>query len=260
MTLNTGYLRASHDIKTKIHTLVDLHILIPPPPHNPIFYSMSSSDIEYEVEPTSMEPRLTGVVKWFNNKSGFGFITVCQDGHPLHSKDIFCYYKSLRVVNLQFRYLVQGEYVDFTLVKAAVEPHEYQAVDVTGVKCGPLMCETRNMHTDIYNVKKGPGQGPYAHSHSHSHQQQYTKRPIQSSNEAYTSFPASSPKGTGLRPPFRDPLGSNTKYAPVSTASHIDANSTFGSKKRPNTKSSSTDADGFIKVDRNHRKKTIVVV
>ena len=80
------------------------------------------------------------------------------------------------------------------------------------------------------------------------------------STEAYTSFPASSPKGTGLRPPFRDPLGSNTKYAPVSTASHIDANSTFGSKKRPNTKSSSTDADGFIKVDRNHRKKTIVVV
>jgi cold shock CspA family protein len=189
---------------------------------------MSSSDIEYEVEPTSMEPRLTGVVKWFNNKSGFGFITVCQDGHPLHSKDIFCYYKSLRVVNLQFRYLVQGEYVDFTLVKAAVEPHEYQAVDVTGVKCGPLMCETRNMHTDIYNVKKGPGQGPYAHS------QQYTKRPTQS---IY-----------------------NTKYAPVSTAPHIDTNSTFGSKKRPNTKSSSTDADGFIKVDRNHRKKTIVVV
>ena len=28
-------------------------------------------------------------------------------------------------------------------------------------------------------------------------------------SEAYTSFPASSPKGTGLRPPFRDPLGSN---------------------------------------------------
>ena len=191
---------------------------------------MSSSDIEYEVEPTSMEPRLTGVVKWFNNKSGFGFITVCQDGHPLHSKDIFCYYKSLRVVNLQFRYLVQGEYVDFTLVKAAVEPHEYQAVDVTGVKCGPLMCETRNMHTDTYNVTKGQGHGQ---GHGQG-QKQYTKRPTQS--------------------PY------NTKYAPVSTAPHIDANSTFGSKKRPNTRSSSTDADGFIKVDRNHRKKTIGVV
>lgn len=99
---------------------------------------------ELVVDPT----RLTGVVKWFNNKSGFGFITVCQESHPLHAKDVFCYYKSLRVVNYQFRYLIQGEYVDFTLVKAEVEPHEYQAVDVTGVKGGPLMCETRSIKTD----------------------------------------------------------------------------------------------------------------
>jgi len=116
--------------------------------------------------------RLTGVVKWFNNKSGFGFITVCQENHPLHTKDVFCYYKSLRVVNYQFRYLIQGEYVDFTLVKAAVEPHEYQAVDVTGVQGGPLMCETRSMKTEadsapflaksryhVSTVEKGSGKG-----------------------------------------------------------------------------------------------------
>ena len=116
--------------------------------------------------------RLTGVVKWFNNKSGFGFITVCQENHPLHTKDVFCYYKSLRVVNYQFRYLIQGEYVDFTLVNAAVEPHEYQAVDVTGVQGGPLMCETRSMKTEadsapflaksryhVSTVEKGTGKG-----------------------------------------------------------------------------------------------------
>jgi hypothetical protein len=33
--------------------------------------------------------------------------------------------------------------------------------------------------------------------------------------EAYTSFPASSPKGTGLRPPFRDPLGSHSHTDPL---------------------------------------------
>ena len=129
---------------------------------------------ELVVDPT----RLTGVVKWFNNKSGFGFITVCQESHPLHAKDVFCYYKSLRVVNYQFRYLIQGEYVDFTLVKAAVEPHEYQAVDVTGVKGGPLMCETRSIKNEAdtspfppflakpksrYHAGKGNGKGNTTH-------------------------------------------------------------------------------------------------
>ena len=143
-------------------------ILRPPTKDERLPQAMSGIDSLPKVAPT----RLTGVVKWFNNKSGFGFITVCQENHPLHTKDVFCYYKSLRVVNYQFRYLIQGEYVDFTLVKAAVEPHEYQAVDVTGVQGGPLMCETRSMKTEadsapflaksryhVSTVEKGTGKG-----------------------------------------------------------------------------------------------------
>jgi CspA family cold shock protein len=86
--------------------------------------------------------RLTGMVKWFNNKSGFGFITVSSECE-LKGKDIFTHYSSIRVTNSQYKYLVQGEYVGFTLVHSEKDKHEYQATDITGVMNGPIMCETR---------------------------------------------------------------------------------------------------------------------
>lgn len=88
------------------------------------------------------EQRLTGMVKWFNNKSGFGFITVSGTGEHA-GKDIFAHYSSIRVTNSQYKYLVQGEYVDFNLVKSESTTHEYQASDITGVMNGPILCETR---------------------------------------------------------------------------------------------------------------------
>jgi cold shock CspA family protein len=88
--------------------------------------------------------RLTGMVKWFNNKAGFGFITVSSEGE-YSGKDIFVHYTSIRVNNSQYKYLVQGEYVDFNLVKSENEKHEYHATDVSGVLGGSIMCETRRM-------------------------------------------------------------------------------------------------------------------
>ena len=88
--------------------------------------------------------RLTGMVKWFNNKAGFGFITVCGDGE-FGGKDIFTHYSSIRVNNAQYKYLVQGEYVDFNMIKSENDKHEYQAVDISGVTGGAIMCETRKM-------------------------------------------------------------------------------------------------------------------
>jgi cold shock CspA family protein len=85
--------------------------------------------------------RLLGQVKWFNNKAGYGFITV-SDGEQA-GKDIFAHYSSIKVVNSQYKYLIQGEYVEFTLTKSTGEKHEYQASDISGIKSGPLMCETR---------------------------------------------------------------------------------------------------------------------
>jgi cold shock CspA family protein len=90
--------------------------------------------------------RLTGMVKWFNNKSGFGFVTVCGDGE-YGGKDIFTHYSAIRVTNSQYKYLVQGEYVDFNLVKSDSDKHEFNAGDVTGVMGGPILCETRRAVT-----------------------------------------------------------------------------------------------------------------
>jgi CspA family cold shock protein len=92
---------------------------------------------------TVLVDRLTGTVKWFNNRSGYGFITVCDGEYA--GKDIFVHYKSINVKNSQYKYLVQGEYVDFTLVKSARDNHEYQATNVSGVKGGPILCETRRL-------------------------------------------------------------------------------------------------------------------
>jgi len=84
---------------------------------------------------------LIGKVKWFNNKAGYGFITL-KEGED--ARDIFVHYTAIRVTNSQYKYLIQGEYIQFDLEKSTDGPHEVKAVNVTGVKGGELMCETRH--------------------------------------------------------------------------------------------------------------------
>lgn len=91
--------------------------------------------------------RKVGQVKWFNNKAGYGFITV-NDGENA-GKDIFIHYSTIRVTNSQYKYLVQGEYVEFDLVKSTTDNHEFQAVDISGIKGGLLMCETRRVNRSV---------------------------------------------------------------------------------------------------------------
>ena len=86
---------------------------------------------------------ITGKVKWFNSKAGYGFITACDGEHA--DKDIFVHFSSIKADSAHYKYLTQGEYVDFVLTKPANEKHEYHAVDVTGVKGGLIMCETRRL-------------------------------------------------------------------------------------------------------------------
>ena len=95
--------------------------------------------------------RLTGRVKWFNNKTGFGFITALTDSEGVkEGSDVFVHHSAIKVAQEQYRYLVQGEYVEFVLSKldsadadASASKHEFQAVNVSGVKGGKLICETR---------------------------------------------------------------------------------------------------------------------
>jgi CspA family cold shock protein len=84
--------------------------------------------------------RLFGRVKWFNNKAGYGFITAI-DG-PNVGTDIFAHHSAVNVGTEQYKYLVQGEYVEFTLSQVASGDHATQAADISGIRRGLLMCET----------------------------------------------------------------------------------------------------------------------
>ena len=98
----------------------------------------------------STTERFTGQVKWFNNKTGYGFITLCNGEHK--GKDIFTHYSSIRVSDSQYKYLVQGEYVELGIMRPENSQHEFQAVDVYGILGGHIMYETRQMN--ISNDKR----------------------------------------------------------------------------------------------------------
>lgn len=85
---------------------------------------------------------LLGRVKWFNNKTGYGFVTI-TDG-PRSGTDIFVHHSAISSNADIYRYLVHGEYVSFNMVRMPEgSKHEWQAVGVQGVRGGKLMCETR---------------------------------------------------------------------------------------------------------------------
>jgi CspA family cold shock protein len=119
------------------------------------------------------QKRYTGRVKWFNNKSGFGFITHCDDELQTE-KDIFVHWSSIQVENSQYKYLVQGEYVDFSLVKPEKGNHDYHAVRVSGVKGGNLMCETRR---ENYTTQRSPRNEGDVRNHSSAPRRTRDTRP-----------------------------------------------------------------------------------
>jgi cold shock CspA family protein len=93
------------------------------------------------VTSTTLES-LTGRVKWFNNKAGYGFITITDGSRS--GTDVFVHHSSINVSDQQYKYLVQGEYVQFTLSSVSTGAHEFQASSVSGINGGKLMCETRH--------------------------------------------------------------------------------------------------------------------
>jgi cold shock CspA family protein len=102
-----------------------------------------------------VDTRLIGCVKFFDNTAGFGFITVLKNvNFPQFSeKDIFFHFSAIHSVNeKQYKYLLKGEYVEFKIVPsnktkntdeiANDEEVKYNAIDITGIQGGKLMCET----------------------------------------------------------------------------------------------------------------------
>lgn len=100
---------------------------------------MSNTHNDTNFSPVSGSSRQMGIVKWFNNKAGFGFVTTLGD----ENKDVFVHHSGVSVNKEQYKYLVQGEYVEFDLSKSENSEHKWQATNITGLQSGPLMCETR---------------------------------------------------------------------------------------------------------------------
>ena len=107
---------------------------------------------------TSCVPEhLIGRVKWFNNKAGYGFINVTDGSRS--GTDIFVHHSAINVESQQYKYLIQGEYVEFDLVKTDSTAHEWQASNVAGIRGGKLMCETHNelkVARNQYKSEKSP--------------------------------------------------------------------------------------------------------
>jgi CspA family cold shock protein len=98
---------------------------------------------------------LTGRVKWFNNKAGYGFVSVTDGPHS--DTDVFVHHSNINVDSQQYKYLVQGEYVEFELTHLENGKHEWQASNVSGIRGGKLMCETRReskIYRDEYRTAK----------------------------------------------------------------------------------------------------------
>ena len=132
------------------------------------------SDTEENTETTT--DNFLGRVKWFNNKSGYGFVTIL-DGEK-KGEDVFAHHSGVNVDSEQYKYLVQGEYVTFILKESDNTEHPFQADNITGICGGKLMCETRNEQRqqrddqEVDNDRRRPQQtdrrGGYSDRRSHA--------------------------------------------------------------------------------------------
>ena len=169
---------------------------------------------------TSSSDRFIGRVKWFNNKTGYGFITV-TDG-PRAGTDVFSHHSGIMVSSEQYKYLVQGEYVGFRLdTPADNSKHEVHAVDISGINGGKLMCETRREfrqarfeHATEHTTDDAPAPTPRA-----------PKQTSSASDEPKTPRSVRAPSSTGS-----GPRGDSGEWKLVKNASSSSDKKTAGGR------------------------------
>ena len=89
-----------------------------------------------EVKESNVPGTHIGQVKWFNPKLGYGFITVVVGDDK--GKDIFAHHSGIKPTNSNYKTLEKGEYIQFNVTNGQ---NGTQAVDITGIEGGPLMCD-----------------------------------------------------------------------------------------------------------------------
>jgi len=129
-----------------------------------------------------MESRSFGRVKWFNNKAGYGFVTCTSGEHE--GEDVFVHHTAINVSQEQYRYLIQGEYVEFKLCNVSDSTHKWQAGSVNGINNGKLMCETRLetrdnrvVHQQSTDTEHRPSRSANRDENSQSHYKVRTRGP-----------------------------------------------------------------------------------
>ena len=100
-----------------------------------------------------------GQVKWFDNSQGYGFITIISGSEK--GKDIFVHHTGISPANSNYKTLRKGEYINFNIITGL---KGLQAVDITGINGGPLMCDiimgTRNSIDYLQGQPGNPGPRP----------------------------------------------------------------------------------------------------
>lgn len=109
-----------------------------------------------------------GVCKWFSDRLGYGFITICEGERK--GADVFVHYKSIMPSNNTHRLLCKGEYVSFNTNN---NKSGLQAADVTGVYGGSLLCD----HMPARHGHHGRHPGLHAHAASQCHDHRSKARP-----------------------------------------------------------------------------------
>lgn len=79
---------------------------------------------------------MIGRVKWFNKKGGYGFVRDLDS-----NEEYFVYHVDIKVKKECYRYLTEGEYVEFEIGKSENEKYKKQAREVRGIKDNGLLCE-----------------------------------------------------------------------------------------------------------------------
>ena len=110
---------------------------------------------ENEQSVTRAVGEYVGMVKWFNNRRGYGFIKTVSESR--NGDDIFVHQSNVCPESEGYRTLSAGEYVSFNISNIEGQDQE-QALDVTGVFGGPLLCDTQAQQPPQFQ-RSGRGRG-----------------------------------------------------------------------------------------------------
>ena len=126
--------------------------------------------MDHQNNSVSIKKRQVGIVKWFSNNLGYGFITYTDENNVSH--DVFVHHTSIKPRRTSYRTLTMGEYVEFSLAELK-NNNQKQAVDITGPANGPLLSDSVNeFRTNYRNTRPQYNNNP-RYNTRYNQQQEY---------------------------------------------------------------------------------------